>query len=568
MGAVDSPAITPPAVPEDLLMTSSSPLGHWQRRVAVLAPPLMVAVFVVTLLDSVDRRRESARQVEHSYRVIGHLADLRARVVDAETGQRGYVITGDTAYLEPYRNARSDARATLATLRLETHGDPAQQRSLDLLTPLVSRRLDILEARLAIRRAQGFDAAREALVTGGGREAMDRIRAVLGEMQRHERRELGLREAAEERNGRTVLWVLFGGALLIIGAAVLTSALFGRDAARWAALNQELRDANARLQEQAVELEMQTEEVQAQAVQLEEAMVELEATNEELETQRARLEDLTVELADANHRLVALNETLELRTAEAESGNRAKTEFLTAMSHELRTPLNAIAGYADLLELGVHGPLNDAQHAALARIRYNERHLLALINDVLNFAKLGAGKIELRIADVPVGELLEETAAVMEPLVAAKGLSCAAEPCEAWVRVRGDHDRIAQILLNLLSNAVKCTEPGGRMRLWAEADGESVRIHVRDTGRGIEPEKQEAIFDPFVQLTPEGSVAQGVGLGLSISRELARAMQGELSVRSAPGEGSTFTLTLPHGRRIPAQKIVESPTLSAEPQAS
>jgi signal transduction histidine kinase len=538
--------------------------------VAVLAPPLMAAVFVVTLLDSLDRRRESALQVEHAYRVIGHLADLRARVVDAETGQRGYVITGDTAYLEPYRNARGDARALLARLRIETRGDPAQQRSLDALTPLVARRLEILEGRLAIRRARGFDAAREAMITGGGREAMERIRAVLGAMQRQERRVLDRRAAEEEGHGQTVLWVLFGGAVLVIGVAAFTSALFGRDAQRQAALNRELRDANGQLQDQALELEMQAEELQAQATQLEEAMVELEATNEELEHQRARLEEITVDLADANHRLATLNETLEARTAEAEAANRAKTEFLTNMSHELRTPLNAIAGYADLMELGVHGPLNEAQRGALARIRYNERHLLALINDVLNFAKLGAGKIELRIADVPVGELLEESAAVLEPLALAKGLSCAADATEPWVKVRGDHDRIAQILLNLLSNAVKCTEPGGRVRLWAEAEGESVRIHVRDTGRGIDPEKHEAIFDPFVQLTPEGALAQGVGLGLSISRELARAMQGELSVRSAPGEGSTFTLTLPHGRRVAAQKIVEPPTWSTtqqEPQA-
>src|ERR1051325_11881131 len=143
-------------------MTSSPLLGRWQRRVAVLAPPLLVAVFVATLLDSLDRRRESARWVEHSYRVSGLLADLRARLVDAESGLRGYVITGDTAYLEPLRTARGDARGLLATLRTETRDNPAQRRSLDLLTPLVAQRLDFMDDRVRIRRDQGFEAARAA----------------------------------------------------------------------------------------------------------------------------------------------------------------------------------------------------------------------------------------------------------------------------------------------------------------------------------------------------------------------------------------------------------------------
>jgi signal transduction histidine kinase len=179
---------------------------------------------------------------------------------------------------------------------------------------------------------------------------------------------------------------------------------------------------------------------------------------------------------------------------------------------------------------------------------------------VLNFARLGAGKLELRLADVGVGELLGEMGAVVEPMVQAKGLSFVTDPCEPRVHARGDKDRVAQVLLNLLSNAVKCTAPGGQVRMWAEADASSVRIHVRDTGCGIAREKQEVIFDPFVQLTPGGVLAEGVGLGLSISRELARAMQGELSVESAPGQGATFTLTLPHARRVAPQKIVEAPT--------
>jgi signal transduction histidine kinase len=231
---------------------------------------------------------------------------------------------------------------------------------------------------------------------------------------------------------------------------------------------------------------------------------------------------------------------------EAHEANRAKSQFLATMSHELRTPLNAIAGYTELLEVGVHGPVNDAQREDLNRIHVNQRHLLGLINDVLNFAKLETGHVEFEITDIAVEEVLSGVRALIEPQIRAKGLEYEYRPGDPSVICRADRDKMQQIVLNLLSNAVKFTEPGGRVKLeWTAADG-VVGIRVHDTGRGIPPEKLEAIFEPFVQLQHGFTCkSEGTGLGLAISRELARAMGGDVTATSTWGEGSTFTLTLP-----------------------
>jgi PAS domain S-box-containing protein len=235
--------------------------------------------------------------------------------------------------------------------------------------------------------------------------------------------------------------------------------------------------------------------------------------------------------------------------AEAEAANRAKGDFLAAMSHELRTPLNGIGGYVDLLDMGLRGPITDAQRADLDRIRRNQQHLLLLIEDVLSFARVEAGHLEVEDGPVAIDETLRSLEAMIFPQVALKRVRFLYESCGPELRARGDRDRIVQIGANLLANAIKATPAGGSIVLSAVADDEHVRIRVADTGVGIPADKLDAIFSPFTQLGRSlNNPRAGAGLGLSISRGLASAMGGSLTVESTEGKGSAFTLTLRRDR--------------------
>jgi PAS domain S-box-containing protein len=231
--------------------------------------------------------------------------------------------------------------------------------------------------------------------------------------------------------------------------------------------------------------------------------------------------------------------------AEAERANRAKGEFLAVMSHELRTPLNAIGGYAELIEMGIRGPVTEQQRADLHRIQQSQRHLLGLINEVLNYAKLETGTVHFDIGEVRMREALAGAEALVAPQAQAKNLSLTVVPCDPALTARADGEKLRQVLVNLLSNAVKFTDSGGHIELSCSASHELVHVHVRDTGIGLAADQLERIFEPFVQVRADLTrTGEGTGLGLAISRDLARGMGGDLSVQSTPGAGSTFTLSL------------------------
>jgi signal transduction histidine kinase len=231
---------------------------------------------------------------------------------------------------------------------------------------------------------------------------------------------------------------------------------------------------------------------------------------------------------------------------DAESANRTKGDFLAVMSHELRTPLSAIIGYQELLADGITGPVNEAQQQQLGRIKVSARHLLQLIDEILTYSRAEAGKEEVRYDVATVNAILDEAAALIEPLAAEKGVAFSVGRLDASVAIQTDPHKVRQILVNLLSNAIKFTDPGGNVSLRAREGDAQIELAIADTGIGIPTQYLDRIFDPFWQVEQKATRrAGGTGLGLAVSRRLARLLGGEIVVTSVVGRGSVFTVTLP-----------------------
>jgi signal transduction histidine kinase len=304
---------------------------------------------------------------------------------------------------------------------------------------------------------------------------------------------------------------------------------------------------------------------------------QLESQTTELEATASELELTVAALRRANAELAATAEAARAAQIAAEAANRAKSAFLATMSHELRTPLNAILGYASLLLDGLAGNLSASQRDFVERTRTSGRHLLGLVEEVLDIAKVEAGQMRVDVGPVNAARVINAAVTLVRPQAASAGVAIDATQCrEAGEELTGDERRVRQILLNLLANAVKFTRPAGRVAVTCDrVEGKApftpgtlgswMRLGVTDTGIGIDTDHLETIFEPFVQLDASHTRARGgTGLGLAISRRFARLMGGDITVTSQLGTGTTFTLWLPAWERDRPATVAPIPTRDSE----
>jgi signal transduction histidine kinase/DNA-binding NarL/FixJ family response regulator len=439
----------------------------------------LMAVIAVVSYRSTDRLMSEIQSVDRTRIALDVLDDLMSYLKDAETGERGYVITGDERYLEPYNSSLSEIHKRRALVMEQSRSRGTQQQYLARLDPLLNARLAEFEAVISIRRFFGEETARAAIATGEGKRIMDAIRAIMAQITAGEEGELAVRQGQAQGTGRATSAVVVIGGGLAVALAVLAAWLIHRD------------------------------------------------------------------LGARQHAEAALQQA----RADADAANRSKSDFLANMSHEIRTPMTAVIGYADLLLEPGQSASERMNHVNV--IRRNGRHLLSVINDILDLSKIEAGQMCVERVECSPCQVLGEVASTMRVRAAEKKLRLEVTlDGKIPERIHSDPTRLRQILINLAGNAIKFTDEGWvrvTARLIDPPDASEPRMAftVTDTGVGMDANQIDRLFKPFAQ--GDSSTTRrygGTGLGLTISRQLAKALGGDVHVESAPGQGSRFTVAI------------------------
>ena len=454
-------------------------MGVRDRLLAALFAAVVVLCAVgVLAYRSMSRLVDANEAVDRTERLLLQVEETYSAIADAETGSRGYVLTGNPAHLRAYRMSIDSLPLRLTSLRRLAADDSRRRAHVVRLEGLIVRRLDAIRTTIHLRETAGVQAAVVHIRAGRGAAIMDTIRAVVDRMEREEG---ALRQRGVVRARAGVRYVT---AAMSIGFAIALSI----------------------------------------------SLLAAVSVHREL---RAR---------------TSSEERLRVAKEDAESANRAKSDFLARMSHELRTPLNSVIGFSNVM-LKRHGASGgDARSRVyLERIRDNGMHLLHMIDDLLDIARIEVGRVKIERQPVALDELVRDVAGSFEEDARRRELTLDVEIPDGLAPINTDRMRLRQVLVNLVGNALKFTERGGvTVQVAADpATGAPCSIAVADTGIGIAPERQQAVFDAFEQAdTSTVRRYGGTGLGLAISKALCGLLGYRLELVSEVGRGSTFTIRM------------------------
>jgi signal transduction histidine kinase len=547
-------------------------------------------------------------------------------LLDAETGQRGYLVTGESRHLAPYQAALAALEADTIALGEFTEIDTTLATAMERLTPLIAEKLVFLDTTIQLRRAGHAEAARQLMMSDRGSNLMDQIRAlVVGAKSAliHARDVHSARIVAAAR--RTKVVIVASSALtlvvLTIAAALLWLGLSARNRAERGLQESERQlidileqmpigvfvvdhegrpyfanqasqqilgkglvpgasigelpeiyqvyvsgtDTPYPAERQPIARAMRGERVHVTDIEIHapDRVIPLDVRaapvyrgNGQLSLAVATFEDVT-DRERARHEIDVLNAQLKRQVVELEAANRLKSEFVANMSHELRTPFNAIIGFAELMHDGKAGPISPRQQEFLRDILTAARHLLQILNDVLDLSKVEAGKLELRPEPVRLASVIVEVQETVRTLAEQKHLVIEIAQAPEIMDIIADPTKLKQVLYNYVSNAVKFSHDGGRIVLRVLPEGgDEFRIEVQDNGIGIRREDMGRLFVEFQQLDASSTKQYpGTGLGLALTKRIVEAQGGRVGVRSTFGAGSVFHAILPRVARVVEQPI-------------
>jgi signal transduction histidine kinase/CheY-like chemotaxis protein len=576
-----------------------------------------IALGIVTLigvasLTSIQRFAATARDVSDTHNALTQLQSVLVSLSNAESAQRGFVITGDARYHEPIEFLSRTSIRQLQELRAKTYADNDQQQRLAVLGTLAAERIRLMNEVVTVRGAQGVDAAAELVRAGRGKLLMDSIQSLARDFELTELRRLDSRSRSAALRARVATGIIAGGGVFAFLVVLVSGTVIRRDYTERRRAELALRESETLLSQFMENLPIGVIVVDAQwrprfannaavdilgptiliddgahplplyragdrrpyppdqtplalalngrTATIDDAMVRVGDRYVPIHVSAAPIYDASGRIA---YTIAAFSDVTDRKRAEAalhaakdaaETASRTKSDFLARMSHELRTPLNSVIGFANILLKNKAGNLRDQDAAYLHRIFDNGKHLLLLINDILDLSKIEAGKIEVENEPIDLRELVEDIASQFDVHVRDRPVELRVQVPAGMAPLTTDPARLRQVLINLIGNAVKFTERG-HVTITVDVEASTARparLRVIDTGVGIPEGRLGAIFDAFEQA--ESTTSRkfgGTGLGLPISRALCELLGFTLSVRSRAGAGTEFIIDMmPAGTRV------------------